>query len=156
HIRSRASPTAAARRAVGPSHRMATGKNPQTPDDFVAGLTKPLSFQRREWRVQRLGWALMALIILAGLLGLFGNGPLAQRTLSNGVLQLDFEWLARRDAQTSWTLRPRTPPADGLYRVALDANWGQYFRIDAIQPWPSSTRIANGRWIYEFAARPTD
>ena len=135
---------------------MAARKPSPQKDAFVEGLNQPLNFQRHEWLVQRIGWVLMLLIILAGALGLFGNGPLAQRSLSNNALQLDFEWLARRDAPTTWKVRPRTAPVDGVYRVALDANWGQYFRINAIQPVPDSTRIANGRWIYEFTARAGD
>ena len=132
---------------------MATRKTPHKEDDFVAALNEPLPFQRREWAVQRLGWTLMGLIILAGALGLFGDGPLAQRTRSNVSLQFDFDWLARRDAQTTWKLWPRTQPVDGLYRVGLDANWAQHFRIHSVQPQLKTARLVDGFWVYEFEAR---
>jgi hypothetical protein len=43
-------------------------------------LNQDLRFQRRMWAVQRIGWAVMALVVLAGLLGLFGPGPLSSAT----------------------------------------------------------------------------
>lgn len=132
---------------------MATRKPEPKQDDFVTGLNEPLPFQRREWRVQRLGWVLMALSILAGALGLFGDGPLAERTRSSAALQIDFDWLARRDAQTTWKVWPRTQPTDGLYRVGLDANWAQNYRISSVQPQPKTARLMDGLWIYEFEAR---
>lgn len=132
---------------------MPASKNLQKQDDFTKGLLEPLPFQRREWVVQRIGWVLVAMILLAGAAGLFGNGPLAQRMSANQALQFEYEWLARRDAQTTWKLTPRAPPVEGRYRVALDANWAQHFRITAVQPEPESARLANGRWVYEFSAR---
>ena len=33
------------------------------------------SFQRNEWRIQRAGWIVWSLVIIAGLIGLLGSGP---------------------------------------------------------------------------------
>lgn len=45
-------------------------------------LGQDLDFQRRSWRVQRVAWVLMLLIVIAALLGLFGgDGVLNQATL---------------------------------------------------------------------------
>jgi hypothetical protein len=122
-------------------------------DDVSKGLHETMPFQRREWVVQRIGWTLMGLVLLAGLLGVFGGGPLAHRTSANAALAVEYDWLTRRDSQTSWKLTPRTPPVDGRHRVALDANWAQHIRINAIQPEPESARLAEGRWVYVFEAR---
>jgi hypothetical protein len=122
-------------------------------DDFGKGMRDPTRFQRREWVLQRLGWALMGLVLLAGVLGLFGGGPLAHRTSANVALAVEYDWLTRRDSQTTWKLTPRTSPVDGRHRVALDANWAQHFRIHAIQPEPESARLAEGRWVYVFEVR---
>jgi hypothetical protein len=40
-----------------------------------------LDYQRREWLFERVGWAVMALVVLAALLGLLGrSGPLSRTT----------------------------------------------------------------------------
>jgi hypothetical protein len=38
-------------------------------------IQEDLPFQRREWLVERVAWGVMALLIVAALLGLFGTGP---------------------------------------------------------------------------------
>ena len=38
-------------------------------------------FQRRSWRLRRLAWLLMALVLGAGAAGVFGRGPLARTAL---------------------------------------------------------------------------
>ncbi|HEX5161547.1 MAG TPA: hypothetical protein VFV88_07475 [Steroidobacteraceae bacterium] len=126
--------------------------NAKRKQDFLDGLNEPLPFQRREWVVQRVGWVAFALIVLAGLAGLFGDGPLAHRVAANGALKIEYDRLIRRDAQTTWKLTPLAAPVDGRYRVALDADWAQHYRIHAIQPVPESARLADGRWEYEFEA----
>ena len=131
---------------------MPAAKTSRNQDELAKSLNETLPFQRREWVVQRIGWVLCALFVLAGLLGLFGNGPLAHRVVTNPALQIEHDWLIRRDAPTTWKLTPRAPPAEHRYRVALDANWAQHFRILAIQPEPASARLSAGRWVYEFEA----
>ena len=121
--------------------------------DFVEEILRPKRFQRREWLVQRIGWVLIGLVLLAAALGVFGSGPLAKRMSANPALQIDYEWLTRNHSQTTWKLTPRAPPVDGRYRVVLDANWAQHFQVNAIQPQPSSSSLADGRWVYEFEAR---
>lgn len=41
-------------------------------------VSQDLNFQRREWVVQRVGWVVMAVLLVAALLGLFGPGPLSK------------------------------------------------------------------------------
>jgi hypothetical protein len=129
------------------------GKNTARKGDFAKEMLESMPFQRREWLIQRVGWVLIALVLLAGLLGLLGRGPLGQRTSVNAALQVEYEWLARRDAQTTWTLTPLQPPVDGRHRVALDANWARHFHIHSIHPEPQSAQLAEGHWVYEFEAR---
>src|SRR3712207_4138009 len=40
-------------------------------------VAEDLTFQRREWAAQRVGWVLLALVIAAALAGLLGRGPLS-------------------------------------------------------------------------------
>jgi hypothetical protein len=111
------------------------------------------SFQRREWLLQRIGWAAISLVLVAGLSGLFGGGPLAGRTAANDGLAMEYEGLTRRGSPTTWTLTPRSAPANGRYEISLQAHWARHFRIHAIQPEPDSTRLEGSYWVYEFRAR---
>ncbi|HVF07519.1 MAG TPA: hypothetical protein VNC60_02985, partial [Actinomycetota bacterium] len=57
-------------------------------------------FQRREWLVQRISWGMLTGVIILGLLGGFGGGPLAHATASDtGVpIRLDYDRMVRLGA----------------------------------------------------------
>ena len=40
-------------------------------------IHQDLCQERREWKIQRVGWLLMALMLVAALAGLLGPGPLS-------------------------------------------------------------------------------
>ena len=52
---------------------------------------------RRSWVVQRIGWGVMAALLLAALLGLFGTGPLSRATATapGGAVTLDYDRFGR-------------------------------------------------------------
>jgi hypothetical protein len=56
----------------------------------LAEVEEDLEFQLRSWRVQRLGWLCFGLIILGSLLGLGGEGPLAERSRDAGRFALSY------------------------------------------------------------------
>ena len=69
-------------------------------------IAQDLAFQRREWTIQRVAWAVMALVALAGLLGLFGGaGPLTRAAAGNGALRLDYARFERKHAPTELRLQ---------------------------------------------------
>jgi hypothetical protein len=63
--------------------------------------------QRRVWRVQRIGWAAMLLIVTAACAGLLGaGGPLAGTTTGGAAPGLDvtYEPMVRRSRATTWII----------------------------------------------------
>lgn len=50
-----------------------------------------MAFTRRQWRGQRIGWALMLLVIVATVLGLFGTGPLGSIVETRDVGDAHYE-----------------------------------------------------------------
>jgi hypothetical protein len=59
-----------------------------------------IGFQRRDWAVRHIAWAILALVVLAALLGLFGNGILSKANLGDDEmpLQLEYERFGRYKA----------------------------------------------------------
>jgi hypothetical protein len=133
-----------------PPHSKPSSKHPPAIEQ-VACNTSP--FQRREWIVQRIGWAVLALLLLAGALGVFGKGPLADQSLSNATARLDYERFVRRDADTRWTLTLHRTVAGSTAQIAIDATLASNFEIVSIHPTPSSTALSAGRWVYSFDVR---
>jgi hypothetical protein len=77
---------------------------PKAPFESAADLT----FQHRQWMLERIIWTGMALLIALALLGLFGSGPLSWSTSEVGTTHLEYERFLQRDApaQLRFTLQP--------------------------------------------------
>ncbi len=82
--------------------------------------TEQMTFQRREWTVQKIGTVVLVAFVLAGLLGLFGVGPLASTTQSSpeGLVEVEYDRVTRSntDDQITLTFSPEAvenSPEDG-------------------------------------------
>ena len=106
--------------------------------------------QRREWRIERVGWAVMALLVLAGLLGVFGDGPLGQARTGGAGASVEYDRLQRAAAPTEY--RFAVDPAlatDGHLRLRLDEALLEEAELISIVPEPAS--VATGPGYVEFA-----
>src|SRR5437763_389442 len=85
-----------------------------------------LDFLRRAWVLQRVGWGVLALLVLAAVLGLVGPGPLcrAVEADSAGLLRLEYERFEH--LETNATLRLHLAPGvaqEGKVRLALSQDY---------------------------------
>ncbi len=115
-------------------------------------------FQRAEWRVQRIGWALMALILVGAIAGAFGRGPLARATLSvPGGASIEYERIARHDNHSEMVVHP--DPSDvssgGELRVWLDRAFLRGVQVEHIEPEADRMTIGEDRVTYIFTAVAT-
>ena len=59
-------------------------------------IAQDMTFQRRSWAVQRVGWGVVAVTIGAALLGLLGSGPLSRSTaVAPGAFAVEYERFVR-------------------------------------------------------------
>jgi len=120
-------------------------------------IHQDLSFERRNWRVQRAGWAVMALFVLAGLTGGFGRGPLSDTdvTSSGGLLRLGYERFTRHGSPTK--LRFTVAPGgidDDTVRLLVSRPFLEGQQIEDIQPDPEWAVVSADRVTYAFHVRP--
>jgi hypothetical protein len=88
-------------------------------------IGEDVDFLRRAWRVQRVGWALLVLILLAALLGLTGTGPLSQATAGS---------------------------EGGPVRVWFDRQYLHKVEVTGVVPEPESVEVSPDRVTYVFLA----
>jgi len=92
-------------------------------------INQDLAFQRRSWSLQRIGWGLIALVLIAALLGLFGHGPLSEATTDDPSLPIRLAYERFGRFGSPLVLRIRVEPAAAIARqVILDfcaSNFGQ-------------------------------
>ena len=114
-------------------------------------LDAQLKFHRREWRIQRIGWALVAVFLACALGGLFGNGPLSRTHAVNAAGRVEYQRFVRYGLSTDLVVTP-TSSAQGVNRVELDADYLEAFRVERITPEPASVRLSGPHIVYEFAS----
>lgn len=122
-------------------------------------IAQDLDFQRRSWKVQRIGWATMVLICVAALFGLCGGGPLssAQVGEDSSPLRAEYDRFLRRDAPAKLTLyvgaaaiRP-----DSTAEVWLDRTWLEDMEVKSITPEPEQTHTTASQVMYTFRLDPS-
>lgn len=112
-------------------------------------ITENLDFQKTEWRVQRIGWIVMTLIVLLGLAGAFGRGPLAAAAAGNrDTLAVSYDRIVRHGAETEVriTAGPALPP-DTLLRIFISARYLHAAHIMDVIPEPVASG-ASGEFVY--------
>lgn len=115
-----------------------------------------LRFQARDWVAQRVGWGLLAALLLAGLLGLLGSGPLSHVTRSDGHgLTVEYERLVRHSAPTTMTLAiaPGVLASDQA-RITMGRDYLVAHDLQRIVPEPDRTLVADEAVTFVFNVRP--
>jgi hypothetical protein len=110
-----------------------------------------MRFQRRTWLIERIGWLVLALIVLLALLGLFGSGFLSKRSVEAGTLTIQYERFQRATRLVQFTFH-FAPSPNSERRLQLNAAFQRNYEIGSIQP-PPARSSADGLNL-TFAAPP--
>jgi hypothetical protein len=128
---------------------------PQGVPDERPGLEQVPPPNRASWRIERAGWAGIALLLILALLGLFGPGPISSATSSSGPVSLSYQRFVRVSAPAALQLRvaPELSQA-GELRTALDQNYLNAIQMEAIVPVPKRATAQANAVEYVFETQP--
>lgn len=138
---------------------MPTQKPGPTQRAGVLELEQDARFQHLEWIIQRLGWVLIALAVVAALLGVFGGGgPLATAVLHGGgavPLRVELDRVGRWRSPGRLRIE-LTPSAPGEAEVRVSRAYLDDVRIEQITPQPKRVESAGEdlRYVFDVAAPP--
>jgi hypothetical protein len=114
-------------------------------------IDEDLEWERGEWKFERIGWAVMALIILAALIGLFGRGPLSSQTAGdeNGEFWVEYERFVRYNSpeEVHVYVDPQFVQDDQL-RLVIEGDFPHSNQLNEISPTPDSVELSSGKQIY--------
>lgn len=113
------------------------------------------AFARRQWRVQRVGWALMLLIILAALVGAFGTSPLAGKVETKesegGRYEVEYPRISRYQHADRIHLRVHAPQAQGdALKVAFSNEFVEHASLQSSSPGPDGGGASADGAVYEY------
>src|SRR5215207_519621 len=102
-------------------------------------LDQDLTYQQREWRVERISWIVWLLLIVAALLGLLGPGPLSQTRAGSQDerVWVDYERFVRYRSPTQLIVHIEPDAAqEGMFHLQLDQEFIAKAQIQRIDPEP--------------------
>lgn len=117
-------------------------------------INEDADFQRKEWRWERIGWALLALVLLAAVAGLLGPGPLSSATAGEegGALWVNYDRFAHRSAPTTLEVHVGPDTArEGSLRLWIDRATVGVNMVRSIQPEPELVSADGEHIVYSFA-----
>ena len=123
--------------------------------DNAIAVGEDLNFQRRWWKFENFIWSFFALILLADLAGLLGNGPLAHahRETSSGSLQLRYDRIERATTPNTMTIKPGPNAVqDGRLVLFVSDSVVKQLGAQRVAPQPAVSAIGNGGITYLFPA----
>ena len=124
-------------------------------------VNQDLKHQRLEWKVERAGWIVMALFILAALAGLLGRGPLSDSVAGERGSRLWAEYQRFARYQAPAIIRVHLTPGDspeGKVRLRLNRDFIERIELRLVDPEPEIVAADAGGMVYTFllaAGQPT-
>jgi hypothetical protein len=122
-------------------------------------IHQDMEYQRLEWRIQRVSWALWALVLVAAALGLLGPGFLSSSSVgsSEDKLWARFDRFSRYQAPS--TIRVHIGPGvgnDGKVRLAINRRFIEEIELNHIDPQPDSVEAGPDHYHYIFTVPGPD
>lgn len=112
-----------------------------------------IEFQRKEWVFQRIGWAAIALFLLAAIIGVLSVGPLSgtQATSADGAVTVHYDRFQRHLGRTMLTVElSEAAVQNQKVTLVIDRDLAEGWRIENVTPAPSSESSSRESLIYEF------
>jgi len=121
----------------------------------VPVLEQDSAFHRWVWRLERIAWGFMLLIVVAALLGLFGRGLLSHGHLhaADGSLDLRYDRFVQVSSETVIDI---SIPARESRLCSLWINRSYFDRVEIKQmiPNPRALELSGDGWLYTFGPGP--
>ena len=118
-----------------------------------------LRFQRGEWIVQRIGWAVMVALVVAALVGVFGRGPASATTAldPSGRLEVEYERFGRLESRSDLRIRiDRALFDEQEARIWIDHELIDHQQVTQITPEPQSVISGKSGYTIVLAVDPGD
>lgn len=116
-------------------------------------INQDVTHQEREWKAERIGWLLLAVVVLVAAAGVFGHGPVSwtSRSTADGSLAVSFERFGRRGGTQQLVVRADASAAvDGVWRLEISTDYIHDVTVDTLSPEPDSVESAPGSVRYTF------
>lgn len=125
-------------------------KSDMLPLETTLQMEDEIDLHKKGWVIQRVGWVLLYILVIAAALGFFGDGWLSRTTTSGEHVVISYERFIRTENPTR--IHFNTTANDGETVVSLPEHYVDIMHIRHLQPEPQSQEIRSGRVVLTFPA----
>lgn len=119
-------------------------------------IKEDLRFQKMTWIVERAGWIVMLVIVIAALAGLFGGATTREDARDeSGRVRVSYQHFQRHLDPTDLRIYVDAR-GQSLFEVTLDEMLASNLEIRTITPTPIEMQAHDGGILMKFAASPED
>lgn len=116
-------------------------------------VAQDMRYQRRSWFVQRVGWAVMLLVLLAAVAGVFGEGPVGAGAVAaeDGSFSVLFAEYPRKRAPETLRFRVNAGAVEeDELRVAFSRGYLSGVELQSVYPEPDSVETGATEIVFVF------
>jgi hypothetical protein len=122
-------------------------------------IPQDLEFQRQEWRVQKIVWMFVVVLLAAAIVGLLGPGALSSASTGRAGFSVRYMRFARWQAPQT-LLVSAGPDDSGTLQLSINRSFLDSMAVQQITPEPAGVKTAGDSFLYTFdltqASRLTD
>jgi hypothetical protein len=113
-----------------------------------------ISFQQGWWALERIAYPVFLLLILGGLAGVFGRGPLSRASASGSdpMQRVEYERFARFRTPTAMIVHAAPASADSTITVRITGSGAERIPVSRIVPQPEQQQPVPGGQQYQWHA----
>jgi hypothetical protein len=124
------------------------GKNKQSVEIVAPCLEidEHLELQKKGWAIQKFGWFFIISIMVAGGLGLFGDGVLSSHSLNSGNSSINYQRFYRYETEMKILVESK----DHIASISFPDEYLKKFRIVRFVPEPTNNNTIHRSIKYNF------
>jgi len=112
-------------------------------------IREDMAFQRTSWVVERAGWIVLTLLLIAALAGLFGHGWLSKQKIGNATLGVEFDRFQRISKVTSYIVSVKS---GGEPKLTLGRKFQTAYEVIDVEPHPVRSSAGERGLELQFAS----
>ena len=107
-------------------------------------IREDMAYQLKVWRFERVGWYVLVLVVLMGLMGVFSRGLLSSRDVrsEDGKVRVEYEMFHRNGSTNSMKIT-LSSTSDSQVELELAGQLLEGFSIETLQPEPLRSRSSS-------------
>lgn len=107
-------------------------------------IREDMTYQLKVWRFERIGWYVLVLLVVLGLVGVFSRGVISSQDVrsDDGKLRVEYEMFHRNGSVNSMKIAVNATP-DSAVELELAGQLLEGFSIETLQPEPLRSRSSS-------------